>query len=276
MTREEIKAWVEATRPKDWYGLCAGLTDRVVARFTGGSRQWYNSAHDAYLASRIESTDPGACPQGGIHFWYYYGTDSRGIKSRWDHVTIDLDGGGTATLSATGAAFEYWGVHAGLISVAAQSARAGMRYLGWSRTYGKAAPLTINDPAAPTPPTITPPQEDDMPGIRVHFLRKSDGNQAYIVETDTGFYIPNADRLAALVKAYSINLPGLVTVNEYDWEAITNAKAQSLAGYAAAQAGSVTAAEAEQIAASVEARLREKFAALPGQVVDEQAKRLAS
>lgn len=141
-TETAIRAWVEATRPTDWYGKCAGLTDRVVAVFTGGGRQWYDSATDARLASGPLNPDPALCPPGGIHYWDYYGSAYDGSYGNWGHVTVDIRGGGTDTLSATGFAHEDWGVHAGLISVHRQSSR-GMTYLGWATTYGNAAPLTI-------------------------------------------------------------------------------------------------------------------------------------
>lgn len=160
-TEADIRAFVTATRPVDWYGRCAGLTDRVVAAFTAAPRRYYDSAEVARRASGVLNPDPTACPAGGIHFWYYRGTDSRGVVAEWGHVTIDIRGGGTATLSATGAASEVWGLHAGLISVPAQSARAGMRYAGWSQRFGTAPALTIASPATVGPTTpITP--EDDM------------------------------------------------------------------------------------------------------------------
>lgn len=162
MTRDDVQAWVEGTRPTDWYGKCAGLTDRVVAAFTGADRQWYDSATDARAASGGLNPDPTACPPGGIHFWSYYGTAWDGSYGNWGHVTIDIDGGGTATLSATGAAHEYWGVHAGLISVAAQTARAGMRYLGWARTYGAAKPLNFEASSGGDAAPFTPREWDDM------------------------------------------------------------------------------------------------------------------
>lgn len=144
-TAAEIQGWVEGTRPTDWYGKCAGLTERVVAVFTRGGRLWYDSATEAREASGWLNPDPGACPPGGIHYWSYYGKAWDGSYGNWGHVTIDMYGGGWATLSATGHAFEDWGVHAGLISVESQSARAGMRYLGWASTYGDAAPLIITN-----------------------------------------------------------------------------------------------------------------------------------
>ena len=126
-TASEIRAWVESTRPRDWYGMCAGLTDRVVAAFTGGARQWYDSATDARDASGPLNGDASKCPAGGIHYWSYTGTAWDGSRGDWGHVTIDIYGGGGSTLSATGHAYEPWGVNAGLISVASQSRRAGMR-----------------------------------------------------------------------------------------------------------------------------------------------------
>jgi len=157
----DIRTWVEGTRPADWYGKCAGLTDRVVAAFTGAGRQWYDSATDARKASGALNPDPSTCPPGGIHFWSYYGTAWDGSRGDWGHVTIDIRRGGTATLSATGYAFEEWGVRAGLISVESQSARAGMRYLGWARTYGAAAPLTITNESTASG-DARPFEEDDM------------------------------------------------------------------------------------------------------------------
>lgn len=161
-TAGEIREWVESTRPRDWYGMCAGLTDRVVATFTRGARQWYDSATDARNASGPLNGDASKCPAGGIHYWSYYGPAWDGSRGDWGHVTIDIYGGGSSTLSATGHAYEYWGVNAGLISVASQSQRAGMRYLGWSRTYGAAAPLTITNGSAAGGGATPFHEEDDM------------------------------------------------------------------------------------------------------------------
>lgn len=165
-TEADIKQWVgRATPPRadtGWYGMCAGLTDRVIAQFTGGSRQWYDSATDARRASGALNPDATAAPAGAIHYWSYYGNSWDGTVGDWGHVTIDIRGGGTATLSATKGAFDYWGLNAGLISVAAQTGRAGMKYLGWARTYGAAAPLTLEMPAGENHvPGATPAKEED-------------------------------------------------------------------------------------------------------------------
>lgn len=172
-TPDEIRDWVaNATPPKrdtGWYGYCAGLTDRVVAQFTGGTRRYYDSATDARKASGPLNTDPSKCPAGGIHYWSYYGTAGDGSVGDWGHVTIDILGGGTATLSATGNAYEWWGLNAGLISVASQTGRAGMKYLGWSRTYGTAAPLTITTGSAAGGGAVPFPEEDDMPTLQEIF-----------------------------------------------------------------------------------------------------------
>lgn len=194
---DDIRAWVEDTRPTDWYGKCAGLTDRVVAAFTGGPRQWYDSATDARRASGPLTLDPTTCPAGGIHHWSFYGTAWDGSEGDWGHVTIDIHGGGTDTLSATGYAHEEWGVHAGLISVAAQSARPGMRYLGWTPTYGAAATLIIpapsGDNARPLDPAESPEEED--PTMRHLFCRDQGGTGTLwtLLNTATGEIIQTRD-----------------------------------------------------------------------------------
>ena len=130
--------------PRGWYGMCAGLTDRVVARFTGGDRQWFNSATDARRMSGALDPDASACPPGGIHFWSYVGTAWDGSRGDWGHTGPEIIGGGRGLLSATGYAYEPWALNAGLITVEAQSARPGMEYLGWAPTYGRARPLIIS------------------------------------------------------------------------------------------------------------------------------------
>lgn len=142
-TRDQIRRFVEGTRPKDWYGQCAGLTYRTIADCGGYAPDIYGSAFAAYSVAKIESKDASKAPAGAIHYWDYYGTDNRGVVNRWGHVAIDIDGGGRNVLSATGHAHENWGVRAGLITVASQTGRAGMVYLGWSLTYGLRNRLTI-------------------------------------------------------------------------------------------------------------------------------------
>lgn len=165
-TPDQIRRFVASTRPKDWYGQCAGLTYRTI-KDNGGSSpdDPYPSAFAAYRAATIESLNPAAAPPGAIHYWDYHGTDNRGLVNRWGHVAIDIHGGGTQVLSATGHAHDYWGVRAGLISVAAQSAR-GMPYLGWSRFYGRRNRLeiTVAQPASGKGqplPVITPEEEEE-------------------------------------------------------------------------------------------------------------------
>ncbi|MGZ0067846.1 hypothetical protein [Microbacterium arborescens] len=140
----EIREFVDSTRPKDWYGQCAGLTYRTIKECEGYAPDIYGSAFAAYRATEIESRDPLAAPPGAIHYWDYYGTDDRGRVARWGHVAIDIYGGGHHVLSATGYAHEWWGKRAGLITVAAQTAR-GMPYLGWSRFYGARNRIEIGD-----------------------------------------------------------------------------------------------------------------------------------
>jgi hypothetical protein len=138
--------------------------------------------------------------------------------------------------------------------------------------------------------------EEDMPGIRIHHQKFTNGNEAYVVETETGFLIPPDGHLAALVKAYEIDLKALPLVNEYDWVAVQHAKTYNNSGYpqapapafsdaqiqtiavaaATAASASTPGVDAAQIAAAVEERLRDEFAGIPGAVIDEQLDRLKS
>lgn len=116
----------------------------------------------------------------------------------------------------------------GLTSIEARMNLCGREYLGWSDHVLDCPILGATAPE----PEPEPIREDlDMPGIRIHFQRFTDGNQAYVVETETGFFIPDSNHLAALVKAYSINLDALPALNEYDWNAVTEAKDYSNSGY---------------------------------------------
>lgn len=144
-TREEIRLWCESTRPRDWYGVCAGLTYQTIYYNGGYAPDVYPSAWAAWLDAPAGNLDAGACPPGGIHYFDY--TDSAG--NRYGHVMVDIDGGGGACLSATHYAVEYWGVSAGLISVWDQDRHGGMTYVGWTETYGRRNRITIG--------------EDDMP-----------------------------------------------------------------------------------------------------------------
>lgn len=70
-------------------------------------------------------------------------------------------------------------------------------------------------------------EEDDMPGIRIHHQVFTNGNQAYVVENASWFFVPEDAHLAALAKAYDIDLAKLPHLNEYDWNAVEVAKARS-------------------------------------------------
>jgi hypothetical protein len=159
-------------------------------------------------------------------------------------------------------------------------------------TRGADGVYRLADLTTPAEPIL---EEDDMPGIRIHHQVFTNGNQAFVVETETGFFIPDHSHLAALVKAYQIDLGKLPLLNEYDWNAVQNAKNYSNSGYpqagaavvsdaqiqtiatAAATAASASApgSDSAAIAAAVEAQLRDDFAAIPNAVADEQHDRLA-
>lgn len=183
-TRDQIHSWVGSTTT-DWYGKCAGLTYQTIYYNGGSAPAVYGSATAAYQATRIESTDPAAAPAGAIHYWSYKGTDYRGVYGDWGHVAVDVDGGGVNVLSATKYAHEQWGVHAGLITVASQSSRAGMKYLGWSYTYGAADRISIETPtlaSTTTPTPINPTLQEEIMGLFIIVI----GTAWYLAIPKTG------------------------------------------------------------------------------------------
>lgn len=147
-TPEQIKAWCATTRPRNWYGACAGLTYNTIA-MNGGDASLgpYPSATAAYESAKkaggIKSRNPLLAPPGAIHYWSYYGRDWRGIYGNWGHVAVDIYGGGSRILSATSRAREYWGLNAGILSVHEQTIPA-MKYLGWALTFGRHNRITID------------------------------------------------------------------------------------------------------------------------------------
>lgn len=132
-------------------------------------------------------------------------------------------------------------------------------------------------------------KDEDMPGIRFHHQFFTNGNQAYVCETDTGFSIPDSSHRAALVKAYDIDLSKLPLLNEYDWNAVQAMKNYNNSGYpqanqvtlsdaqvktiataaASAVAQTVPGVDLSALAAEVEAKLLDNFAQIPEGVRDE-------
>ena len=192
VTPDVVEAFVRATKPPggDWYGKCAGLTYRTMNGCGGYTPDIYGSAWLAYLAARaagrVESLDWRKAPPGAVHYWDY--VDPYG--NRYGHVTLDIYGAGTDTLSATHHAHEYWNVSAGLISVPAQTAR-GMKYLGWARTYGARNILRIHVPSTggggdePLDP-IEPVEKEEAMQV-FGYIKPSDPNRTtYVIFTFEG------------------------------------------------------------------------------------------
>lgn len=184
-TEAEIKAWVAGTKPYDWYNQCAGLVMSICRHFGNapavGAGGAYATATLAYEAATIESKDPKKAPAGAIHYWSYT-TTINGVRKNYGHVVVDIRGAGSHTLSATKRASPMWGVNAGLISVADQTAAIGSagRYLGWSRFYGKSYYVKVVTPTAP--------QEDEVPEIVLKEFRPT-AQQVVLPGVKTWLYL---------------------------------------------------------------------------------------
>lgn len=168
MTLENnVRDWVDSTRPYNWLNQCAGLTMSICRHFgyapAVGKGGAYATATAAYEAADIESTDPSKAPVGAIHYWAYTARIN-GIRRNYGHVVVDIRGRGTHVLSASRKASPQWGLNAGLISVARQTALIGRngKYLGWSRFYGSR--YYVSPPEKPSGGNPRP-LEDEVPTI---------------------------------------------------------------------------------------------------------------
>lgn len=146
VTEAQIKAWLNNPASggevygRNWDQKCQALIWQLVNAFgTPATPDLYPSAAAARAASTIVSTDPSTAPPGAIHYWDI---------GAYGHDGVDLAGGGTRVLMATGALAESWANHVGVNSVAGYSQAKGATYRGWSHTNGKRNTVVI-DGAAP-------------------------------------------------------------------------------------------------------------------------------
>lgn len=150
MTLDEVVEWLNATYPdRDWNQWCQRLVWNVIHAVSGtpeAQMVTYETATDARLASRIESTDATAAPRGAIH---HFKNPAEG------HVGVGLGGElvlMTGTERALGRGGVLLGNNFGVTTVSAYSKQMGNPYLGWSRTSGANASIVdkIGASSAPT------------------------------------------------------------------------------------------------------------------------------
>ncbi|MEV5042694.1 type IV pilus assembly protein FimV [Microbacterium sp. LMI1x-1-1.1] len=160
-TPAQVKAKFKTWGDFNWYGMCAGLTHTVCRHFGYVTKAdtAYPSAKAAYQAAKaagkIRSTDPKKAPRGAIHYWAYWGKNSRGEMGDWGHVGVDMTGGGRDILNATSKPNDRYGLNAGTSTFAEIDGRVGT-YLGWGTTYGREYTANILDPTRPKPSTPKP------------------------------------------------------------------------------------------------------------------------
>ena len=150
-TPAQVKAKFATFGDYNWYGKCAAVVHTVCRHFGEvGKDTPYPSAKAAYNATRIESKDPKKAPVGAVHYWSYYGRNSRLEMGDWGHTGVDMTGGGRDILNATSFPNEKYGKNVGTSTFAEIDGRVGT-YLGWSRTYGKSYTANIIAPVKPAP-----------------------------------------------------------------------------------------------------------------------------
>lgn len=150
-TPTQVKAKF-ATWSDNWYGKCAAVVMTVCRHFGYvGTGTWaYASAREAFEAATIESEDWQDAPAGAIHYWDYYGKNSRGELGNWGHVGVGMTRGGSRVLNATNHANVAYGRGVGESTIPQISGRVG-RYRGWSRKYGKSFYADIRPEKGGTP-----------------------------------------------------------------------------------------------------------------------------
>jgi hypothetical protein len=126
-TRAGLIEWAEK-QTRDFNQLCQAFVYQACKAF-GSAPEVYGSAHLAYEASKIVSTDAASAPLGAIGYWKL-GTA--------DHVGISL--GGDLWLFGSIHAHAWVGSsshHIGTSTNAQYQAAAGARWYGWAKTNGK-------------------------------------------------------------------------------------------------------------------------------------------
>jgi len=154
-TLEEVTAWLDAEYPtRDWNQWCAKLVWNVVWFVSGvpeREMRSYDPATAARHASTIVSTDAAAAPPGAIQHW---------VMNPDGHVGVSLGDGlvlmtGDSEALAGGAML---GNNYGVTTVWAYNQAKGLKYAGWSHTYGSNP--TIENQITPGDEDMAFTQED--------------------------------------------------------------------------------------------------------------------
>ncbi|MEX0169800.1 GH25 family lysozyme [Streptomyces sp. LMG1-1-1.1] len=110
----------------DWANMCQSLMFRACDLTSSRG-----TAYDAWVASGAGHPDWSSAPRGAFHWWENPGSLTPG------HVALDLDGGGSRCLMATGHLsggedFAPGGFHIGTQAVSRYNSLSGLTYLGWT------------------------------------------------------------------------------------------------------------------------------------------------
>lgn len=168
--RAELKAWLNnpasgsGVYGRDWTNLCQALMWRVIDAFGSPVNPTsYSSAQVAANNSSPLNGNLAAAPAGAFHYWRL-GTPG--------HVGLDMEGGGTNVLMATGRAVGTdWGHHVREASVVDYNATGGVVYLGWSMHNGTSTIAVTPDS------TLTQQQRKSLPTGKVN--RRTGPGKAY-------------------------------------------------------------------------------------------------
>lgn len=110
------------------------------------------------------------------------------------------------------------------------------------------------------------PEDYDMP--RIYHQINTDGNQAYLVEGTFGFDIVSADHAKAICKGLGQDFTKVAQINEFDFYAISEAKRKDVAKLVSIVA-TAPQGSPDEVAAAVEVRLADDFAAVQANINDQ-------
>lgn len=254
----------------------AGFCHRYARNFFGAP-MGYSSAWEAWEATQFKNGPEVPIPNVPVILWYsHYGT-YQGIYKNWGHVTPIIPGDAIYTSPGYGGpSFERWQ------TISQIESRFNSKYVGWSPDInGLLVAEWVPDP--------DPIQEDDMPRI---LNMRSTTNHVDPNATQKTIYfdgpagikgIQNQEHLR-LLQRYIADRSGdqmyaheFAIVNSYltsNVPTLTADTVEAAATRAIKSAGG--SVEASQIAAAVEATLKDDFAAIPSSVAKNLSDKLSS
>lgn len=154
------------TPTTSWQNACGALINQLELYIGGWNKApgvLGPSASDVMRASGSRHSAASEAPIGAFHWFTLAG-------SKHGHVALDLDGGGTTVISATGRSVgvrlaPYLAIH----SVDEYDKTSGVTYEGWTTNYGGGLPRYVEpEPVEPEPVEPEPVEPEPVEPPQLH------------------------------------------------------------------------------------------------------------